>query len=188
MSTMQLLVRSLMTEAEAAPWATEQELSEAASFGSMQRRREYLTWRAVLRQQLGADLKIAYNEVGAPILPDREEYISVSHTRDRVVVMLSDKRVGVDIERLDRRFGRILSKYLTPREQALSSDNRFHAAAWCAKEAIYKWAGIEGLSFEEVEIVHYEADRLMARIRGSEAVELRIEQPDDEHILVRVES
>lgn len=184
---MELYLSGLLSEAELEAWTSAEERAEAASFGSMQRRREYLTWRAVLRQQLGGDLKIAYNEVGAPILPDREEYISVSHARDRVVVMLSDKRVGVDIERLDRRFGRILSKYLTPREQALSSDNRFHAAAWCAKEAIYKWAGIEGLSFEEVEICSFTANRLTARIRGSEAVELRIEQPDEEHILVYLE-
>lgn len=187
MSDFKLLVRRLMSEAEAARWVTEEELKMASSFASERRRREYLTWRAVLRQQLGGDLKIAYNEVGAPILPDREEYISVSHARDRVVVMLSDKRVGVDIERLDRRFGRILSKYLTPREQALSSDNRFHAAAWCAKEAIYKWAGIEGLSFEEVEICSFTANRLTARIRGGEEVELKIEYPDEEHILVYLE-
>lgn len=180
---MELYLSGLLSEAELEAWTSAEERAEAASFGSMQRRREYLTWRAVLRQQLGGDLKIAYNEVGAPILPDREEYISVSHARDRVVVMLSDKRVGVDIERLDRRYQRILSKYLTPEEQQISTDPHFPAAAWCAKEAIYKWAGIRELSFEEVRVLSFDGAHLTASVRGGEPVTLSIAYPDDEHIL-----
>ena len=183
MSDVTLLVRSLMTESEVAPWVTPEELSYAATFGSDERRREFLSWRAVVRQALGREVQIAYNELGAPILVGRAEHISVSHTRDLLVVALSKDRVGVDIERLDRRYQRILAKYLTAEEQQLSADPRFPAAAWCAKEAIYKWAGIEGLRFEEVEICSFTANRLTARIRGGESVELTIEYPDKEHII-----
>lgn len=183
MSDVTLLVRSLMTESEVAPWVTPEELSYAATFGSDERRREFLSWRAVVRQALGREVQIAYNELGAPMLVGRAEHISVSHTRDLLVVALSKDRVGVDIERLDRGYRRILAKYLTAEEQQLSADPRFPAAAWCAKEAIYKWAGIEGLRFDEVEICSFTANRLTARIRGGEAVELTIGYPDKEHII-----
>lgn len=183
MSDVTLLVRSMLTEAEVAPWVTPEELSYAATFGTDERRREFLSWRAVVRQTLGREVQIAYNELGAPVLVDRAEQISVSHAKDLLVVALSMRRVGVDIERLDRRYQRILSKYLTHEEQQISTDPRFPAAAWCAKEAIYKWAGIEGLRFDEVEICSFTANRLTARIRGGEVVELTIGYPDKEHII-----
>ena len=112
MSDVTLLVRSLMTESEVAPWVTPEELSYVATFGNDERRREFLSWRAVVRQALGREVQIAYNELGAPILVGRAEHISVSHTRDLLVVALSKDRVGVDIERLDRGYQRILAKYL----------------------------------------------------------------------------
>lgn len=183
MSDVTLLVRSLMTEAEATPWVTPEELSYAATFGTDERRREFLSWRAVVRQELGRDVQIAYNELGAPILVGRAEQLSVSHTRDLLVVALSMHRVGVDIERLDRRYQRILSKYLTPEEQQISTDPHFPAAAWCAKEAIYKWAGIRELSFEEVRIVSYTPERITAQIRGEQVVELTIQQLDADYLL-----
>ena len=95
MSDVTLLVRSLMTEAEAAPWVTPEELSYAATFGTDERRREFLSWRAVVRQELRRDVQIAYNELGAPILVGRAEQISVSHAKDLLVVALSTNRVGV---------------------------------------------------------------------------------------------
>ncbi|MBQ1205070.1 MAG: 4-phosphopantetheinyl transferase family protein, partial [Alistipes sp.] len=113
----------------------------------------------------------------------RAEQLSVSHTKDLLVVALSKDRVGVDIERLDRRYQRILAKYLTAEEQQLSADPHFPAAAWCAKEAIYKWAGIRGLSFEEVQIQSFDGEYLTASVRGGEPVTLSISYPDDEHIM-----
>lgn len=183
MSDVTLLVRSLMTETEVAPWVTPEELSYTATFGNDERRREFLSWRAVVRQTLGREVQIAYNELGAPILVGRAEHISVSHTRDLLVVALSKDRVGVDIERLDRRYQRILSKYLTAEEQQISTDPRFPAAAWCAKEAIYKWAGIRGLSFEEVRVLNFDGAHLTASVRGGEPVTLSISYPDEEHIM-----
>ncbi len=183
MSGQRLLVGPLMSEAEAALWVCDEELQQAASFGTEQRRREFLTWRAMLRRELGRELKIGYNELGAPVLPDRREYLSVSHAADRVAVLLSMQPTGVDIERMSRRYHRILHKYLTPAEQALSSDTRFYAAAWCAKEAAYKWAGIRDLGFEEVEILGYANDRITLSVRGGEPLRLVVEQLDEEYIM-----
>ena len=55
-----------MDEAGVAGWVTSDELSEAGRFVREGRRREYLTWRAVGRRELGADVRIAYEAAGAP--------------------------------------------------------------------------------------------------------------------------
>ena len=183
MSDVRLLVRSLMTVEEAASWVCEAELTLAATFGTEQRRREFLTWRAMVREALGREVEIAYNDLGAPQLVGRSEQISVSHAADWVVVAIASHRLGVDIERTNRRYSRIWDRYLMADEQQLSTDPLYPAAAWCAKEAIYKWAGIRELSFEEVRIVSYTPQRITAQIRGVQMVELQLQQLDAEYVL-----
>lgn len=184
MSDSALYIRALMHEEEAAHWATPEELRQVACFPLEQRRREYLTWRAVVREVLGREVEIAYNALGAPYLPARTEHISVSHAGERVAVRISDRRVAVDIERTDRSFHRILHKYLTPDEQALSDDPLFPAVAWCAKEALYKWAGVRDLTFEQVRIRSYEGERLTAQIREGEPLELTVRHLEEGYVLV----
>ena len=55
-----LLVEPPMTAGEAARWTTPEERTEAAAFGSERRRAEFLGWRAIVRRELGADVRIGY--------------------------------------------------------------------------------------------------------------------------------
>lgn len=178
------LVEPLMTVEEAAAWTTDEEQREAAAFASVRRSREYLTWRAVVRRRLGREVQIAYNAVGAPCLVGRSEYLSVSHGADRVAVVLADCPVGVDIERPDRRFDRVRSRYLTADEEALSADPLFPAVAWCAKEALYKLAGERRLSLrDDLRLLTYEEDRLTAQLKNGECVALSVIR-DEAYLLV----
>ena len=101
-----------------------------------------------------------------------------------MAVTIAERPTAVDLERIDRRFQRILHKYLTPEEQALSDDPHFPAVAWCAKEAVYKWAGIRALGFEEVQICSFAEDRLMVKIRGGEPIELAVRKVDETYMAV----
>lgn len=184
MTPVTLLIRPLMTEEEAVRWATPEELACVATFGTEQRRREFLSWRAVVREALGNDVMIAYNELGAPVLCGRAEHLSVSHAGDCVVVALADRPIGVDIERMDRNFERVKGKYLTANELAISCDSRFLAVAWCAKEAVYKRYGIRELTFEEVQLTNFTGDRIMACVRGGDPMELIVQYLDTEFVLV----
>lgn len=154
--TVRLIVEPPMTEEEAAAWTTPGEQAEAAAFAPA-RRREYLAWRAVVRRELGRDVRIGYAATGAPLLPDGEAHISVSHCPGRVAVLLAERRCAVDIESAARNFGRAVPRYLSSDERDLSADPAWYAAAWCAKEALYKYAGRLGLDLlrdlrlEEVE-------------------------------------
>ena len=147
--TPRLLIEPPMTIAAANAWATLEERQRAETFGNERRRREFLTWRAIVRRELGRDIRIAYDEVGAPVLPDGEAFIAVAHCADRVAVCLSPNRCAVDIECADRDFTRAASRFLTPSEAVLADDPRWPGFVWCAKEALYKYAGGRHLDFRE---------------------------------------
>lgn len=172
-----LIIEAPWPEGEAAAWATAEERAAAAAFGSERRRREYLTWRALVRRELGRDVHIAYDAVGAPVLENRPEHLSVSHCDGRVAVCLSLRRCAVDIEPVTRNFGRVLSRYMTPEEQALADDPLLPVAVWCAKETLYKYAGrreldlLRDLRITEADLA---AGCLAGRIAGGAPVAMRL--------------
>ena len=172
-----LFIEPLQELDEAACWATAEELVRAVSFSGERRRREFLTWRAIVRRELGRHLRIEYNELGAPVLPDGEAFLSVAHCERRVAVILSPWRCAVDIEPVTRNFGRVLSRYMTPEEQALADDPLLPAAVWCAKETLYKYAGrreldlLRDLRITEADLA---AGCLAGRIAGGAPVAMRL--------------
>ena len=120
---------------------TAADVASASRFQNDCRRREHLAWRRVVRQELGRTVVIDYNEVGAPVVDTPDTYISVSHGGGMVAVAIAEEPVGVDIEALDRNFDRVVSRYMSAAEVALSSDKDWAARVWAAKEAIYKLYG-----------------------------------------------
>lgn len=164
-----LIIEPPMDEAQSACWTTPDERAAAAAFGAA-RRREYLAWRAVVRRELACGMvsvdgallpageaveaiRIGYDAVGAPTVavdradgrPSEGVCIAVSHCAGWVAVALSDAPCAVDAEFEGRRFARIEGRYLTPAERQLSSAPGWLAAAWCAKETLYKYAGRRNL-------------------------------------------
>lgn len=171
---------------EEIPWAyaccdaliTAEDVASASRFQNERRRNEHLAWRRVVRRELGRKISIGYNEVGAPVVDTPDTYISVAHGAGCVAVAISDRRVGVDIERTDRDFGSVSSRYMTLAEQQLSADERWAAVVWTAKEALYKLYGRRGVELrEELQIESYNADthQLKARMIGEACATVDIE-------------
>lgn len=181
-----LLIEPLLPEAEAARWITDAEWREAAPFAP-QRRQEYLAWRAVVRRELGA-VGIGYDAVGAPRIEGCQGIcIGVSHGAGRVAVVLSDRPCAVDIERLNRPFDRLLPRYLTAAEQCLSTDPRFPAAAWCAKEVLYKLAGERGLDLRaDLRLRAAGDDWIEGSVRGGECLRLAVRYLADAVVVWRI--
>ena len=127
---------------------TAADVASASRFQNERRRAEHLAWRRVVRRELGRGVEIGYNEVGAPTLNLENTHLSVAHGAGRVAVVISDKRVGIDIESLERDFTSVSSRYMSPEEQALSTHKEWEAMVWCAKEALYKLYGERGLDLK----------------------------------------
>lgn len=120
---------------------TAQDVASASRFQNDKRRREHLAWRRIVREELGTNVAIDYNAVGAPTVDTPNTYISVSHGADMVAVAIADEAVGVDIEAVERNFDRVKSRYMSDVESALDDNHDWAAMVWCAKEAIYKLYG-----------------------------------------------
>ena len=72
-------------------------------------------------------------------------------------------------------------------ERALCQCEEFEAIAWCAKEALYKLAQIEGLDFRRdiiIEAIDLAAGTIVGRAGELQSVTMQILRPDKEHVAV----
>ena len=176
-SSARLLIERPLTEEQLLALSGEAERRVVASFSKAERRREALMWRYIVHRELGADVRIDYNENGAPQLVNREEYIGVSHSADFVAVVISPSRCAVDIERLDRNFDRVAERYVRPEERALSSDERLPAVLWCAKECLYKYSDEPGLDFlRDIKVVEvdFERGKVVGQVKNNPVVGMQM--------------
>jgi phosphopantetheinyl transferase len=88
-----------------------------------------------------------------PFLENEPYHFSISHCGDYAAVIVSKEyRVGVDIEIIHEKIGRIIPKFLTDEECFLMPRGAIESAAtlfWSVKESIYKWQGTGGIDFKE---------------------------------------
>lgn len=102
------------------------------------------------REETGESLpRVARTERGKPYFPDSPYHFSLSHTARHAVCVLSDRKVGVDAEEMDRQIHPALAgKILSQPEQnrvARAQDPRLALLRlWVLKEAAVKLTG-EGL-------------------------------------------
>jgi phosphopantetheinyl transferase len=137
-------LRSMVTPADAA---------SCEGMRSSRRRVERLAWCALLREMLPGAGEVRYNAAGAPEAEGYDGHIGVSHTcGDEGVfaaLICSEHPCAVDIELFSRDFSRVRGRYIGDGERALSEarEQWFSAAAWCAKETIYKLYAASGVDF-----------------------------------------
>lgn len=155
-----------------------QDVASAARFQNDKRRREHLAWRRIVRRELGRDVVIDYNDVGAPTVDTSNIYISVAHGAEAVAVAIADCRVGVDIESSERNFERALGRYASAKEVALSADRQWPCMLWTAKEALYKLFGERGVELLALRVEAYDAEAhtMQCTMPNGARAEVRIER------------
>jgi 4'-phosphopantetheinyl transferase EntD len=100
-----------------------------------------------------------------PFLEQEQYHFSISHCGEFAAALVSSNyRVGVDIESIGPKIGRVKHKFIHPGEmtflpagvttrqdrgegQGATSVQEWLTMIWCAKEAIYKWFGSGQLDF-----------------------------------------
>lgn len=119
---------------------------EILRFISERRKMEWLSVRVLLYSMLQENKEIAYTSEGKPYLADHSYFISISHTKGYVAVMLrSDVPTGIDIEQYSQRVHRVADRYIRSDEKVESYQDRVEEDTtwslllhWSAKEAIFK--------------------------------------------------
>jgi len=93
---------------------------------------------------------IYYKPTGAPMLTNSSLNVSISHTDNYVALYTASHKCGVDIELLSRNAEKIARRFTSHTEvdiaRKLLPENP-HLLIWCAKETLYKAAGIDGAEF-----------------------------------------
>ena len=105
------------------------------------RRQERFASRVLLKELLGEEARVDYHSTGAPFLACVPLYISISHTKDYVAVILDKRPTGIDIEYRSDRILKIRSRFMNPEEEAgidLEHEVEHLLIHWCAKETLFK--------------------------------------------------
>ena len=133
-------------------------------------RRGFMSIRHLLAEACYTDFDLYYDEEGKPHLKDGN-HISITHSFEFSGIIVSQKPIGIDIEKQRDKILKIAPKF-TPLEEYHTLANeeaivRKLTIVWGAKEGIYKLVGIPGLLFLHhiyVEDFSFEDEELKARL------------------------
>lgn len=99
----------------------------------------------ILRDNNIYDYNVYYNEYGKPYL-DNGLYFNISHSKNVIVCVISDREVGIDIEYL-RYSDSVIRKCFNDKERVVSLNNKeIFTIIWTIKESYVKLLGI-GLEY-----------------------------------------
>ena len=110
---------------------------------SDKRKKEFLACR-ILLNYFNKNLKISYSKNGSPNLSNHQ-YISISHSGDLVCIVISDQKIGIDLEKISEKSLRLKEKFVNPHHTKLNKEKS--TLIWCIKEAVFKFHEIRNVDF-----------------------------------------
>lgn len=131
-----------------------QEKMKYAEMTSKKRRQEWLTCRVLLSNVLGKEFILEYQSNGKPYLLQPKKNISISHSKEYVAIAIAEKKIGIDIEKIDKRILKLKEKILNSREanRFVAADERVLHIIWGIKESVYKQQDEEINYLEDIEV------------------------------------
>ena len=147
---------------------------------SQKKQREFLAIRHLLQQAQLPTTALYYTPEGKPLFEGQN--ISISHSQDFVMIALSPRPVGIDIERCTPRILRLAPRF-TPWQAPPDMDEltqiQAYTQLWTIKEALYKIADQPSVRFyEDLQVPHFQAlalhqQALITHPEGDKAYETR---------------
>lgn len=116
------------------------------------RKKEYIATRLLLKGLLGEKPEISYLKSGKPVLKNSHKNISISHSSEFVVALVSENNIGIDVENIQRNIKKIANRFLCDNElKHINKKGDSQTATvlyWSAKEAIFKCTNDDGILFD----------------------------------------
>ena len=134
-------------------WDLKESLTELLKLGARfdssnikteKRKKDFLVSRLLLNE-LDPNQQISYNSNGAPEILNGK-HISISHSKNLVAIIISDKKIGLDIEYISEKPLKLSSKFNTRNSQQDLTKEKA-TLIWCCKEAVFKWHQKWGVDF-----------------------------------------
>ena len=132
--------------------APKKEFLKAERFKYSARKSEWIATRLLLYDLLNEVVPIDYDENGKPIINNKDQCISISHTKGMVAIIITKNMAGIDIEMLSDRVVRIESKFMSGIESnQIPAKDKANCLLtyWSGKETLYKIHGGRGLDFRK---------------------------------------
>ena len=103
----------------------------------------------LLNHLLNKDAEISYDINGKPHLVDDTRHISISHSHDKIAIIINTiEKTGIDIELIRDKVLKIKHKYLSESElKNAENDPEKLIIYWAAKETLYKIYGLKHVDF-----------------------------------------
>ena len=110
----------------------------------------FMSIRHLMAEAGYTDHDLYYDDLGKPHLKD-DKFISITHSFNFTAIIISDKDVGIDIEKQRNKILKIANKF-TPLDEYHTLANeealiRKLTIVWGAKESVYKMLAQPGLGF-----------------------------------------
>lgn len=118
--------------------------------------RGFLSVRHLLMLLGYTDFDLFYDKNGKPHLKDGKQ-ISITHSFEYAAVIISDYKIGIDIEKQRDKIAVIAHKFIDYEfkylnKKALDYKNKL-TVIWCVKESLYKLFATPGVSFKSYFLV-----------------------------------
>lgn len=129
-----------------------------ATMKSEMHQRGFLSVRKLLNEAGYTDFDLFYDAFGKPHLRDGK-HISITHSHQFSSIIVSDEKVGIDIELQRDKIIRIADKFCDAEFQYLNNEAtsayiKKLTVIWGAKEAIFKIQNEKGISFKDHIVVN----------------------------------
>ena len=147
---------------------------------SQKKQREFLAIRHLLQQAQLPTIVLYYTSEGKPQL--KGQYISITHSHNFVMIALSPRPIGIDIERCTPRIFRLAPRFppwQAPPNMDELTQIQAYTQLWTIKEALYKIADQPSVRFyEDLQVPHFQAlaprqQALITYPEGDKAYETR---------------
>ena len=118
---------------------------------SEEHQRGFLAVRMLLQHLGYTDYDLTYDEAGKPHLSDGK-HISISHSHEFSCICISNKLMGIDLEKLKEKTLKIAPRFMEVKHlENLSVSEQMEKATvvWGIKESIFKIKNEKGISFPE---------------------------------------
>ena len=122
-------------------------LDEFAKANNLSQKREIETKgkQYLINYLLNKEIEIRYDENGKPHLSNDSKHISITHSHDKIAIIINDdEKTGIDIELIRDKVLKIKHKFLSESELENAEDDPEKLLIyWGAKESLYKIYGLK---------------------------------------------
>ncbi len=127
------------------------QLNKFAEVNNLNQKREIETKgkQYLINHLLNKEIEIQYDENGKPYLLNEYKHISITHSHDKIAIIINDfEKTGIDIELVRDKVLKIKHKFLAESELInAENDPEKLLIYWGAKESLYKIYGLKEVDF-----------------------------------------